>query len=551
VIVALLSVRAIALVVAWTTGGCSIIGVPISSEEIGTSIRDALEGKTSPAGIVQTELTLPSAVHELYGGRDFRPLWVTPSALSASGQRLVEWIDASENEGLDPEDYHRSRLVHLNEGAWSLRRSPNVIAELDLLLSDAFLVAFQHQNGGRFDPHTLRRRNLAAEPNAKLLAPLAMISGFEERQAIESAVEALFIDRADYRPLAALLSRYRMIAAHDGWVRVPEGPRLALGMSDARVPLLRARLAAEDLKVSSSTSERFDEAIEESVSRFQDRFDLEPTGTVDEQTLAAINTPVEARIRLLEMNLERRRWLVPGDRRFVIVNIAGFVLSVEDRLRPRWSMRVVVGRTYRKTPLFDSRITHMVLNPAWAVPNQLAVKDILPLVKKDPGYLEKKRFHVLGKGAGGATEELDPVKIDWSSVTAESFVYRLRQDPGPQNALGRIKFVIPNPYDVYLHDTPAKELFRKRERTMSAGCIRLEKPLALAEIATLGMSWTKETLEAEIATRKSVVIRLRNPLEVHLVYWTVWEDESGVVHFERDPYGNDAALSRAWGDLSS
>ena len=224
----------------------------------------------------------------------------------------------------------------------------------------------------------------------------------------------------------------------------------------------------------------FDASLEAAVRRFQARHGLDVDGAVGSRTRLALNTPVDARIDQLVANLERRRWLgaAPG-RRQVRVNVAAFTLEAVDGDTVPLRMRVVVGRPYRPSPEFSDRIRYLVLNPYWEVPPSLAAKDKLPLIRRDPGYLAREHMRVL-QGWGERPRQIDPASVDWWRV-ATPLPYRLRQDPGPWNALGRVKFMFPNVHDVYLHDTPARELFAHAERGFSSGCIRLQDPLALAD----------------------------------------------------------------------
>jgi len=208
-------------------------------------------------------------------------------------------------------------------------------------------------------------------------------------------------------------------------------------------------------------------------------------------------------------------------------------------------MRVVVGTEYRRTPVFSDGMTYLVLCPYWHVPPNIAIQDKLPLIHKDPTYLTKQRIRVF-QGWGADAEEIDPATIDWSKVTLENFVFRLRQDPGPWNALGRVKFMFPNKFNVYLHDTPSQELFGKATRTFSSGCIRIEKPIELAEYVMQGNpNWTRKTILAALETNIEQTVPLPEPIPVHLLYWTAWVDEEGSIQFRDDIYGRDKLLDKA------
>jgi murein L,D-transpeptidase YcbB/YkuD len=244
--------------------------------------------------------------------------------------------------------------------------------------------------------------------------------------------------------------------------------------------------------------------------------------------------------------MERWRWL-PEDlgERHVLVNAAAYELEAVEGGEPVLTMRAIVGRPYRQTPVFSDRISYMVFSPYWHVPHTLAVQDQLPLQKQDPGYFRRMGIRVF-RGWGADAAEVNPDSVGWSRVTAKGFPFRLRQDPGPQNALGRVKFMFPNPYNVYLHDTPARELFRKQTRNFSSGCIRVEEARTLALWLLRGeTAWTPERVDRAMEAGREETARLTKAIPVHLLYWTAWAEEEGTIQFRPDIYGRDEPVARA------
>ena len=288
---------------------------------------------------------------------------------------------------------------------------------------------------------------------------------------------------------------------------------------------------------------RYDDDVHRAVRRFQQRHGLPANGIVDEQTRAVLNIPVQERIRQILANLERARWLPDdlGDPH-VLVNLADFALHVTERGRDVLRMRVVIGDPETITPVFSDKISYIEINPYWNVPRSIAVKEKLPVLKRNPGALKAQNIRLLGPGG----EEIDPATINWSAVNANNFNYRLRQDPGERNALGRIKFMFPNPYGVYLHDTPSRALFRRQVRAFSHGCIRIEKPIELATFLLRDKEgWGRARILQTIAQGNNRAIVLRNPVSVHLVYLTAWLDGEGETQFRDDHYNLDAPLVAA------
>lgn len=323
------------------------------------------------------------------------------------------------------------------------------------------------------------------------------------------------------------------------------------GHSGDRVALLRERLLATgDLTTNPKASATlFDEAAEQTVLKFQRRHGLEDDGIVGPATLEALNVSAGQRVRQIELNMERWRWLPQdlGDRH-LLVNIAGFDLDVVAGGTTVLSMRVIVGRDYRRTPVFSDRVTYLVFSPYWHVPPSIAVQDILPALKKDPHYLEKKNVRVF-RGSGSDVREVDSRSIDWTKVGPSSFNYSFRQDPGPDNALGHVKFMFPNKFNVYLHDTPARELFHKTERAFSSGCIRIEKPGDLAELLLRDdPTWDRQRVRSAMGAGVEQTVRLRVPVPIHVLYWTAWVGEDGLLHFRKDIYGRDRRLDEALGE---
>jgi L,D-transpeptidase YcbB len=336
-----------------------------------------------------------------------------------------------------------------------------------------------------------------------------------------------------------VLRQYRQIEADGGWPQIPEGPKLEVGMESDRVVALRRRLLVTDdlAEGTAADSTAFDGALAEEVKGFQERHGLDADGVIGGKTLAALNVPVEARIGQIRVNLERARWVLHNlEPDYIIVNIAGFRVYVMENGEQVWTSRAVVGKPFRKTPVFKATMDHLVFNPTWTVPPTILRNDVLPKVRKDPSYLSQNNFSVID----GSGKRVDPSSVNWS---AKNPPYRIVQGPGSKNALGEVKFMFPNKHAVYLHDTPSKSLFDKSERTFSSGCIRVQKPFELAELLLRGdSSWTAERMEKVRASGKTETVKLATPLPVLLLYWTVQPEADGTVRFMNDVYERDARI---------
>lgn len=339
------------------------------------------------------------------------------------------------------------------------------------------------------------------------------------------------------------LSQYQQLADQGGWPQVPIGPTLRENDHSERVPILKKRLIVSgDLTESTNLSEYFDETLKEGVQKFQARHGLTTDGIVGRKTLAALNVPISERIRQLSASLRLCQPLPQVlERRHILVNIADFTLKLFENGELLLSMPVIVGKTYRQTPVFSGLISTLVLNPTWKAPHSIATQDLLPKIKEDLGFLDKMHLRVFKTWT--STTEIDPATIDWDNLSLNYFPYRLRQDAGPVNVLGRVKFLFPNPHDVYLHDTPARELFHKDSRTYSSGCIRVAKPLELALYLLQDTSLeTMDALKSAIATEKTQRIVIPSPIPIHMAYMTTWVDNEGIVQFRPDIYNRNPAM---------
>jgi murein L,D-transpeptidase YcbB/YkuD len=350
---------------------------------------------------------------------------------------------------------------------------------------------------------------------------------------------ALMTDDQSLQRLGQAVANYRDIASRDGWPDFADGRTLHPGETDRRVPALARILSLTgDLAAPEAAApEIYTAGLSEAVRRFQRRHGLNPDAVIGRNTSAALAVSAADRARTLERNLDRlhalQRRLPPYA---IVVNIPAFALTILSNGRAEWQTRVIVGRPSWRTPSFESAITRIELNPYWNVPPSIARRELVPKIAADPGYLARHDMKVLS-GFGDAAVE--PDSVDWRRFGASG--YRLRQDPGPANPLGQVKFNLPNPYNVYLHDTPTKGLFDREMRALSHGCVRVENAMELAaRFLRAEPGWSEERLAAEVATGRNIQIPLTRSIPVALVYVTAWVDPQGTVQFRPDLYGRDA-----------
>ncbi|MHC1699302.1 MAG: murein L,D-transpeptidase [Geobacteraceae bacterium] len=495
-----------------------------------------------------------SILPRFYANRSYAPVWIGKSGPLPRALFLAAAVGNAATEGLTANDYHHETIAALMRRIGSDKDMlgsvhPDQVADLDLMLTDAFLTYASHLLTGRVNPEDLQSEWFIKGRTGDLLKVLeaALV-----QDSVEKALVSLNPPHPGYEKLKAALSEYSDLVSKGGWPVLSPGPLLKRGAHGKRVQELRARLLATgDLPESSEKvkGRHFGKVLETGVRQFQSRHGLKVDGSVGPKTLKAMTVPAAERLRQIEVNMERWRWL-PAElgERYIQVNIAGFTLSVIENDFTLMSMRAIVGKDFQKTPVFTGRITDVELNPYWNIPSTIASTEIIPEIRKNRAYLARNKIRVY-RGWGPSARRINPSSINWSRVTGKNLPFWLRQDPGPKNPLGAVKFLFPNEYDVYVHGTPFHGLFERDSRGFSHGCIRIESPVELAEYLLHDPAdWSSESLLAAIETGKNLSIRLSDPIPVHILYFTAWADETGTVHFRDDVYGHDDALARALGE---
>jgi len=487
-----------------------------------------------------TPIAAGNLIAEVYGRRGYMPAWTDTGRVA----ELISSIQSTEDEGLDPRDYNLGAVEEAYASmTGGMEPSPTERAVIEVVLTDSLIRLGYHQLFGKVNPASL-------DPNWNFSRTLdgvdtaAMVLEAIDSSSLSDSLRALAPRGWFYSNLQTALADYRRIAAQGGWPRVPDGPTLKPGALDERLAILARRLLVEgDLaEAPAEVPTIYEGALVEAVERFQSRHGIDVDGAIGPATLRALNVPVEQRITQLALSLERARWVMRDlADSFILVNIAGFRAYVIRNLEIVWQTRVQVGSTYRKTPLFGDEMEYVVLNPTWTVPYSIATRDVLPRLQRDPGYLTAGNFEVRDRNG----TRVDPAGVDWSALGRNRFPYTLVQRPGPDNALGRIKFMFPNEHAVYLHDTPSRTLFGKAERAFSSGCIRVEHPFELAELLLGSEGWTPERFQEVLDSGETKTVFLSRPMPVLLLYWTAEVNKSGTVYFYSDIYDRDRAVAEA------
>ena len=501
-------------------------------------IRQRVEQIRSGSGLeiegnqISSGLVLPA----LYEQRDYTLIWSRQESVN----QLFNVLENIDEDGLSPADYHLDKLRELRSRIENAHSSDTgIAADYDILLTDSLIRLGYHLLAGKVDPVQLDSNWNMDQAIGSLDMILQMAQSIDTAMVTE-LVESLRPQWPVYPMLKAALMRYRQIEQQGGWPSVPEGVVLKRGMSDPRVTDIRKRLAVTgELAGAELGSTLYDEAVEMAVEQFQRHHNLAADGATGAVTLAAMNVPVEDRIDQIRVNLERARWVFHNlSDEFVLVDIAGFQVHYFRGGKPVWRTRAQVGTPFRKTPVFKSTITYLEINPTWTVPPTILNKDILPKLWNDPAYLQKRDMQVIQYNG----TPVDASTIDWSLYPGKDFPYLIRQNPGPRNALGRIKFMFPNEHLVYLHDTPSKSLFERSERTFSSGCIRIENPYSFAELLLKSDEWDTEKIVEVVDSKIKISVSLPSPVTVILLYWTVNAVTDEHIVFKKDIYNRDAAI---------
>jgi murein L,D-transpeptidase YcbB/YkuD len=524
--------------------GC---GSAAAEEEARAAIVQALGRPDSTAGATLEVHGEQAALHAAYAGRGDAPLWSHDGRLTPQANALLRELSAADVRGLNPADY----AIGSVRAAVGARTGSSAWGRYDVSLSAAVLRYLADLHYGRVDPRRAGFRLYAAQPPLDLVAALEKLSGTGDVGATIDAVEPQFLH---YRLLEASLKQYRHLALLQAALPPLPGPpdhSIRIGESYGGVPAVRALLRLlGDLPEGESAADAsvvVDPALADALQRFQGRHGLLVDGVLGRATYAALATPLTRRVRQIELTLERWRWLPAFKTAPIIVNIPQFRLfafrSTADRKADILQMDVIVGRTYAgmRTPVFAADMRYVIFRPYWDVPRGIAQRELVPAMRRDPLYLSDQHLEIV-RGTDESAHPLPPTPENLAALDAGKL--RLRQQPGADNALGTIKFVLPNVYDVYLHATPVHRLFRESQRAFSHGCIRVSDPVALAVhvLRDTPGDWTPQRVQEAMDGTNAQRVDLARPIRVMILYGTALATESGETLFFEDIYGHDRRL---------
>jgi murein L,D-transpeptidase YcbB/YkuD len=475
----------------------------------------------------------------IYNETGARPLWVTADGPDASAEAILDRLRTSVQEGLDPDDYEVDLLASL----WTSRQ-PRDLARLDTQLTFSLVKYIHDISHGQMK---LREADseLYAEAGDEHFDPLLAMTMARSAEDIGAYLDGLAPQHDAYRKLREALASYRELAKGPAWPVIGGGPLIKPGASDSRLVEVRRRLEQTgDFRSTTDREDFYDEPLEAAVKGFQAQHGLKTDGIIGPNTRAALNRPPAELVDVIRANMIR--WHIQAHKlgdTHIMVNIAGFRLTAVRDRQTEMEMPVIVGKFQHQTPVFSDKIRYLEFNPYWNITPSIARNEELPALRENPNHLVDRHVRLFSSWLDDSVE-LDSTTMDWSQVSRSQMSrYKLRQDPGPWNALGRVKFVFPNHHAVYLHDTPSHDLFEQSSRSFSHGCIRVSRPLALAAFLLNGQNgWDSEAIDKVVATGERKIVTLRTPIPVHITYQTSWVDNGGVIHFNGDIYGRDTKL---------
>lgn len=520
----------------------------VSQSVVQDQIRLKLENIQPGEGLIirNQNLNTSDQTYAFYANREFKEAWSSDGILTEIAYELRFEIKQAEFDGLNPANYNLSLIESFFKSFEENKKSNSEnnavdLADLDLLLSDSYFYLSSHLERGKVDPTKIESKWEITRKSRKVnhleLLEAALQSG-SIRKSLESLYPSFDMYRKGREVIRALNERKKSDSID--WKTVKIDKTLKLGDANSGIPALRQRLVFWNYLESyeSEDPRLYDSAMFAAVKEFQKRNGMEPDGALGKLTVNALNQSPRYLMDIAAVNMERLRWLPDTlrDSELIVVNIANYQLDYLSKGDTMFTGKVIVGKQYHASPIFSAPMKYIVFSPYWNVPNSIARNELIPSIRKNPSYLSNKNMEVVTHSG----KLIDPSAVNWSS---KSFPYMIRQKPGGDNALGLVKFMFPNKYSVYLHDTPSKSLFEREDRALSHGCIRLQHPEQLAKLLLSDIpGWTDEKIQTSMHQTKEQIVNLNREIPVILIYLTFWADSKGQGHFRPDIYDRDKEI---------
>ncbi|MBW2185356.1 MAG: L,D-transpeptidase family protein [Deltaproteobacteria bacterium] len=480
---------------------------------------------------------------DIYQKNGRSSLWVSSRGPSKSAVEILETLKNSDTEGLSPTDYGVNEMMAL----WG-SLAPDKLAQLDTLITINLIKYVHDISRGQIKLRDIDSL-LFAEAGDADFDPLATVDKVLAAKNLSVFFAELPPSHSHYTDLKKSLKIYHELAQRGGWNQIPQGEFIRPGDRGDRVTAVVKRLdVTGDLMVSVTDDSLYVYSLMPSLKQFQTRHGLNADGVVGPETLAAMNISADEAVRKIMINMARWRWQAHSlGEKYILVNIASFNLSGFDHGEMKLNFPVIVGKQQNQTPVFSDRVQYVTFNPFWNIPPSIAQDEELLGLRNDPLHLVKRHIRLFPSWKADAIE-MDSTTMDWATISKSQIsLFKLRQDPGPWNALGDVKFIFPNKYEVYMHATSNSQLFQRKQRDFSHGCIRVSDPLGLAKfiLSHGGISWDRAEIEEIIQQGETKVVVAETPVPVHITYQTTWVGGDGLVYFSSDLYDRDKKLGQA------
>jgi len=472
-----------------------------------------------------------------YRANENKRTWLGERRPNKLFEAFAEEVKSSSRYGFQPGDYHIEDLEKAVDTLYdNKQRTTDDLSALDIRITASFFLFTTHLLEGRL--RYPGAREFLWVKGAPLENDIALLAKIESESDLKSELESLHPEHPQYRDLQEILVQYTKAASADTLPKIPATLNAKDGERDSALVLVREKLRLLNYEVHPAEDPTaFDEGLAKVIGNYQQDNGLEADGTLGKQTVSMLNTPIEKKAKIIALNLERYRWhpRVKREGETIVVNVPEYMLRVYRNNDEKIKMRVILGAWLNPTPIFHDTLKYIVLSPTWAVPQSIFKEEFLPKLVEDPEHFDNERFLFYKNG-----KQINPYEEEWDDKDLDSSAYSVVENPGELNSLGRIKFIMPNNFAIYLHDTPADRLFEREERALSHGCIRVEKPLQLAKYLLTGLEeWDIKKLQKGMQAEEPTRIDLPRPMPVFIVYHTVWVDEEGQPNFREDIYGHD------------
>jgi murein L,D-transpeptidase YcbB/YkuD len=525
-----------------------VVGIILINQGCSSNYTETLDTVTFPIAEVVKKINFSHAYYQtkvaqktnaFYEGNEFKKQWLDKKGSFKRFTAFVDEVEESHKYGMNPEDYDISQLESAVSKLYKNRKRTDAdISSLDIHITASFFLFTTHLLEGRIrNPGAkdfIWKRGMPHEDDVTLLLI------YESKRDLRKELDALQPKDPQYKKLQQALQDYRTFeASSHNLPKIPESVSIKPGDSNVYLSLIKKRLLLTDLaskEINDPDTALYDEALAEAVRKFQRRHGLKEDGVITRELVGYMNMPFKNMADVIALNLERLRWRphVPQKGEYIEVNVPEYMLRIHEGKKKRMEMRVVLGSEFNATPIFSDTLKYIVFSPTWNVPKSILQEEFLPKLREDAAhYNEEFTFYKSGT-------LINPEDEDWNNEDINMGIYQAVQKPGPANSLGYVKFIMPNNFKIYLHDTPADRLFKKQERAFSHGCVRLERPLDLAEYLLRDQKhWNRKEIEAATKLDEPKHANLKKEYPVHITYRTAWVDDDGLVNFRKDIYGHD------------